>query len=460
MMNAILGLLPATRARLGLATRKGLRACWPAPVALGLTAPAFAEPPLEKTEIRYQGSARQVTFIELAEDLGYLAPLKLKWVGNTISGPHDIQTVVTGDIDIGGAFYGAILKLIAAKAPVKAVVGYYGSDANTYYGYFVKEDSPIKTAHDLIGKKVAVNTLGAHLEFVLREYLARSGLSAGEARKVTLVAVPPVSGEQALRQGQVEVSALGGVLRDKALERGGIRSLFVDTGLFGQFTGGAYVLREKFIKDNPNASRKLVEGISRAIEWAQITPPEEVQARFDKIVAERERNEDASDQILEEHRRCVQGRRDLGQRNPGMDRLAGEGRPVQAGSGQGFRHLHQCVQLFPSRKEGGGPMTSVKIRFEHVRKEFVVRGEGCGPGRHFIALEDITLDVRSGEFFALVGPSGCGKSTLLDLLGGLTRPDPARWPADCRTRSRPRHRVPAVCAVSLAHRRPECRVRA
>ncbi|WP_354101654.1 ABC transporter substrate-binding protein [Bradyrhizobium sp. RT5a] len=198
---------------MGRATRNTLRVLLAGAVALGLTAPAFAEPPLEKTEIRYQGSAGQVTFIELAEDLGYLAPLKLKWVGNTISGPQDIQTVVTGDIDIGGAFYGAILKLIAAKAPVKAVVGYYGSDANTDYGYFVKGESPIKTAHDLIGRKVAVNTLGAHLEFVLREYLARSGLSAGEARQVTLVAIPPVSGEQALRQGQVEVSALGGVLR-------------------------------------------------------------------------------------------------------------------------------------------------------------------------------------------------------------------------------------------------------
>jgi len=55
-------------------------------LALGLGAPAFAEPPLEKTEIRYQGWAGQVTFIELADDLGYLVPLKLKWVGNTISG--------------------------------------------------------------------------------------------------------------------------------------------------------------------------------------------------------------------------------------------------------------------------------------------------------------------------------------------------------------------------------------
>ncbi|WP_342727762.1 ABC transporter ATP-binding protein [Bradyrhizobium sp. B097] len=70
--------------------------------------------------------------------------------------------------------------------------------------------------------------------------------------------------------------------------------------------------------------------------------------------------------------------------------------------------------------------TSAKIRFERVRKEFVTRGEGGRPAGRFTALEDITLDVRSGEFLALVGPSGCGKSTLLDLLGGLTTPTSGR----------------------------------
>jgi ABC-type nitrate/sulfonate/bicarbonate transport system substrate-binding protein len=278
---------------------RGAKAAWCLLATMTVAACLFgqiaaAEPPLEKTEIRYQGWTGQVTFPELAEDLGYLAPLKLKWVGNTISGPQDIQTVVTGDIDIGGAFYGAIIKLIAAKAPIKAVVGYYGSDAETYNGYYVREDSPIRSARDLIGKKVAVNTLGAHLEFVLREYLARNGVSAAEAKQVTLVAVPPVTGEQALRQRSVDVTTLSGILRDKALERGGLRRLFADTDLFGNFTGGSYVLREKFIKDNPNTARKLIEGISRAIVWAQTTPPEEVRARFERIIAERKRNEDAS----------------------------------------------------------------------------------------------------------------------------------------------------------------------
>ncbi|HEY7661596.1 MAG TPA: ABC transporter ATP-binding protein [Xanthobacteraceae bacterium] len=38
------------------------------------------------------------------------------------------------------------------------------------------------------------------------------------------------------------------------------------------------------------------------------------------------------------------------------------------------------------------------------------------------ALGPVDLELRSGEFFAVVGPSGCGKTTLLEVLAGLQRP--------------------------------------
>jgi putrescine transport system ATP-binding protein len=41
----------------------------------------------------------------------------------------------------------------------------------------------------------------------------------------------------------------------------------------------------------------------------------------------------------------------------------------------------------------------------------------------FTAVDHLSLDIRAGEFFALLGPSGCGKTTLLRMLAGFETPD-------------------------------------
>lgn len=53
------------------------------------------------------------------------------------------------------------------------------------------------------------------------------------------------------------------------------------------------------------------------------------------------------------------------------------------------------------------------IEIRQARKEY--------PG-DIVAVDDVDLDIREGEFFTLLGPSGSGKSTLLQLITGIERP--------------------------------------
>src|SRR5438094_7998790 len=74
----------------------------------------------------------------------------------------------------------------------------------------------------------------------------------------------------------------------------------------------------------------------------------------------------------------------------------------------------------------------------------LLRIEGvCKNFGSFRAVDRLSLDIKAGEFFALLGPSGCGKTTLLRMLAGFETPDEGRILLDGRD-----------IALVLPHERP------
>ncbi|KQZ56135.1 ABC transporter substrate-binding protein [Ensifer sp. Root558] len=244
-----------------------------AAVTLGLVSPAAAA---DAVTLRYLASQGGLSAHELAQELGYFdgTGITIESVGYATGGPASLIALASGDVEIGSAATSAVLNSIISGNDFVAAYPSNGINDEVQSIFYVLEDSPIKSIKDIAGKSIAVNTLGAHLDYTIREALHSVGLPTDAANQVV---VPGPQLEQVLRSGQVDISAFGywqTTFEGAARKNGGLRAIFDDTDVLGEIAGGFVVLRRDFVKEHPEAAKTFVLQSARALDYAREHPQE------------------------------------------------------------------------------------------------------------------------------------------------------------------------------------------
>lgn len=198
-------------------------------------------------------------------------------------GTQSLQALLAKNIDFAGSSWTSWINVISSGGKVKAVVGRsVRSMDDPSFTWVALNDSKIHTASDFVGKKLALNVLGAEVDYVMREYLKQNGLSIDQ---VQLVVVPTAQQEQVLRSGQVDVAAIGTPNVNMALEKGGLRVLFTVYDVRGDVLTYGEGFREDFIKEHPDTVKRFVRVYenSRRLVWEEFQKDPE---RVKKAVAQ------------------------------------------------------------------------------------------------------------------------------------------------------------------------------
>jgi ABC-type nitrate/sulfonate/bicarbonate transport system substrate-binding protein len=221
-----------------------------------------------------------------AENGIYIEPVILQaGEGGTIT----MQALLANQVDIAGGSLSIWVNAYNKGAKIKLVRCDQTVALPEHSGALVLEESDIYEIKDLVGKKIAVNVLGAEAEFVIRLFLAKNGISIDDVQMVVLTAAQQ---EQALRSGQVDAAiwtSSGGVNFEHTVEAGGVRripgtSSYEVRGESQLVTSQGF--RQEFIDEHPDIVRAFVKAADTAqrIIWEEmLKDPERVRAVYAEI---------------------------------------------------------------------------------------------------------------------------------------------------------------------------------
>ncbi|MGF0175203.1 ABC transporter substrate-binding protein [Streptomyces sp. Marseille-Q5077] len=198
-----------------------------------------------------------------------------------------VPGVASGQFQFGFSNVTSLMVAQSNGVPVKAVAngiastGVRGKDFN---GLMVKKDSPVKSAKELEGKKVAINTLKNINETAVRQAVRKAG---GDPDKVNLVEMPFDQMPAALDQGQIDAACVVEPATATIRSQGGreIASPLIDVA--PALTVAMYFTSTQYAQQNPDVVKKFQEATAESLAYAEAHPDEarQIVTTYTKIPA-------------------------------------------------------------------------------------------------------------------------------------------------------------------------------
>ena len=213
--------------------------------------------------------------IYLGKEKGFFANRKIELTMESGQGGAAIVPgVVSGQFQFGFSNVTSLLIAQTRNVPITTVaagVSSTGVPGKDFGGVMVKADSPIRTAADLAGKKVSVNTLKNIGDTTVRESVRKAG---GDPSAVTFVEMPFPNAPAALDSGQVDASWVVEPQLSEVKAAGGrlVASNFVDAA--PNLTVAVYFTSTKLQGENADLVKRFTEAINESMTYADAHPDE------------------------------------------------------------------------------------------------------------------------------------------------------------------------------------------
>jgi NitT/TauT family transport system substrate-binding protein len=182
-----------------------------------------------------------------------------------VMGANPVAGIVGGDFDTGGVTWTAFLLATNRGIPLLPL-SEADRGAKGQALFMVKNDSPIKTMDDLIGKKIAVVTVGGGCDLILNDVLNKKGLDY-KSIGYTVMGVPDMA--PTVLRGGVDAACIPEPLLSVVQAQGELRSVFdLFSGQYDGFPLVGFPVTRKFAESNPNTVAALQRALAKGLKFA------------------------------------------------------------------------------------------------------------------------------------------------------------------------------------------------